>query len=103
MVEGLTYLEHYPYECNEQTVSRFLPNLFTVRALRDLGIDEPVLEQKLDAQLGIEVQSLISRQNPDGGWGYWPQEQSSPFITAYVLWGLWNADQIGLHRRHSGL
>ncbi len=33
MLDGLDYLEHYPYECNEQTVSRFLPNLFTVRAL----------------------------------------------------------------------
>jgi len=95
MIEGLSYLESYPYECNEQTVSRFLPNIFTVRALRDLGIDDPALEQKLDAQLGIEVQSLISRQNPDGGWGYWPQEQSTPFITTYVLWGLWNADQMG--------
>ncbi|MCB0086626.1 MAG: hypothetical protein KDE54_01830, partial [Caldilineaceae bacterium] len=29
MIDGLNYLEHYPYECNEQTVSRFLPNLFT--------------------------------------------------------------------------
>jgi uncharacterized protein YfaS (alpha-2-macroglobulin family) len=41
LLEGLTYLEHYPYECIEQTVSRFLPNLFTVRALRELGISRP--------------------------------------------------------------
>ena len=37
LVGGLTYLEHFPYECTEQTVSRFLPNLFTVEALRELG------------------------------------------------------------------
>jgi uncharacterized protein YfaS (alpha-2-macroglobulin family) len=95
MVEGLAYLEHYPYECNEQTVSRFLPNLFTVRALRALNIENRALEDKLAFQLGIAVQQLVSRQNTDGGWGYWPGEEGSPFISAYVLWGLSTADQMG--------
>ncbi len=36
MADGLTYLKHFPYECTEQTVSRFLPNVLTYRALRDL-------------------------------------------------------------------
>ena len=57
LVDGLAYLEHYPYECNEQTTSRFLPNLFTVRALRELGIEDPVLESNLNYQLGIGVQT----------------------------------------------
>ncbi|MBW7885027.1 MAG: hypothetical protein H3C34_20810, partial [Caldilineaceae bacterium] len=58
LLEGLTYLEHYPYECNEQTVSRFLPNLFTVRALRELNIHDQMLENRLAYQLGIGVQRL---------------------------------------------
>ncbi|MCB0049189.1 MAG: hypothetical protein KDE24_06565, partial [Caldilinea sp.] len=95
MLEGLGFLEHYPYECNEQTVSRFLPNLFTVRALNELNISDPALESQLSYQLGIGVQQLISRQNPDGGWGYWPQQESTPFITAYVLWGINSADALG--------
>jgi uncharacterized protein YfaS (alpha-2-macroglobulin family) len=41
------------------------------------------------------VQQLISRQNPDGGWGYWPGQASSSFVTAYVLWGLNSADALG--------
>jgi len=32
MTEGLDYLKHYPYECIEQTISRFLPNVLTVQA-----------------------------------------------------------------------
>ena len=36
--EGLKYLEHYPYECTEQTVSRFLPNVLTYRALKELNL-----------------------------------------------------------------
>ncbi|MEZ4673461.1 MAG: MG2 domain-containing protein [Caldilineaceae bacterium] len=91
MRDGLRYLEHYEYECNEQTVSRFLPNLFTVRALNQLGIANAELERQLNFQLGVGVQRLVSRQNDDGGWGYWPGEESNAFITSYVLWGLANA------------
>ncbi len=92
MLAGLDYLAHYPYECNEQTVSRFLPNLMTMRVFQTLGIADPELENQLAYQIGIGVQRLVSRQNPDGGWGYWPGEESAPFISAYVLWGLSSAD-----------
>ncbi|MBP7962081.1 MAG: Ig-like domain-containing protein [Caldilineaceae bacterium] len=95
LLDGLAYLQHYPYECNEQTVSRFLPNLFTVRAFAELGLDNKELEKDLAYQLGIGLQRLVNRQNGDGGWGYWNREESRPFISAYVLWGLWNADQMG--------
>ncbi|MBV7332372.1 Ig-like domain-containing protein [Chloroflexi bacterium TSY] len=100
MAEGFDYLEHYPYECNEQTVSRFLPNLFTLRALQTLGLQATLggqdnieeLEESLQTQLRVGVQKLVNRQNPDGGWGYWPGEESTPFVSAYVLWGLLAAD-----------
>jgi hypothetical protein len=95
MLDGLRYLEHYPYECNEQTVSRFLPNLFTVQALRKLEIKNAALENALSYQLGIGVQRLVSRQNTDGGWGYWPGQDSTPFVSSYVLWGLASADALG--------
>ena len=97
MVDSLDYLEHYPYECNEQTVSRFLPNLFTQLALQRLDIDNSGIESDLATQLTTQlttgVQRLVSRQNADGGWGYWPGEESTPFVTSYVLWGLNQAKQ----------
>ena len=95
MIDGLDYLSHYPYECNEQTVSRFLPNLFTVRALRELGIHDAELEANLEAQINTAVQRLVTRQNQDGGWGYWPNDRSAAFITGYVLWGLSTAADAG--------
>ncbi len=95
MLEGLDYLTHFPYECTEQAVSRFLPNLVTMRALNRLGVSNPELEEQLAFQLGVGLQKLVNFQNPDGGWGWWPNSQSNPFITAYVLWGLWTADQEG--------
>jgi len=95
MLEGLSYLAHYPYECNEQTVSRFLPNLMTLRVFGTLGVEDPELEKQLAYQIGIATQRLVSRQNQDGGWGYWPGGESAPFISAYVLWGMSSADSMG--------
>lgn len=95
MIEGLDYLRHYPYECTEQTVSRFLPNLYTMAALQKLALQDESLSLDLEEQLEIGIQQLIVRQNSDGGWGYWPNEESSRFISAYVLWGLWHAQELG--------
>ena len=95
MVDGLTYLEAYPYECTEQTVSRFLPNLFTARAVDELGIEDSALATNLDSSVNAGIQSLVNRQNQDGGWGYWSGERSSVFVTAYALWGLAVADEQG--------
>ena len=51
LLDGLDYLEHFPYECTEQTVSRFLPNLFTMQALEAAGVEDSELQQQLDEQL----------------------------------------------------
>ena len=95
MTAGLDYLEHYPYECTEQTVSRFLPNVFTAQALAGLGLDRPELKAKLDEQIPLGLQQLYTRQNPDGGWGWFAREQSNPYTSGYVLFGLTAAQSGG--------
>jgi uncharacterized protein YfaS (alpha-2-macroglobulin family) len=70
MTDGLGYLEHYPYECVEQTISRFLPNVITTRALRSAGLSDPELEASLQTQVDTALQRLYNWQNPDGGWGW---------------------------------
>jgi len=88
MRDGLTYLEHFPYECTEQTVSRFLPNLFTYRAYRQLDMANPELEQRLPGLVSLGLQRLYNQQHIDGGWGWFIRDDSDPFLTAYVLLGL---------------
>ncbi len=88
MRDGLKYLEHFPYECTEQTVSRFLPNIFTYRAYEQLKLDNPELAEKLPGQVGLGLQRLYGQQHFDGGWGWWILDDSDPFLTAYVLLGL---------------
>jgi len=95
MTGGLDYLEHYPYECTEQTLSRFLPNVLTFRALKELGLSDPALEQRLKTLVNVGTQRLYAKQHADGGWGWWVTDESNPFITAYALFGLNQAAQAG--------
>jgi len=88
MRDGLDYLEHYPYECIEQTVSRFLPNVMTYRALRQLGVENQELATRLPQQVSIALQRIYTEQHYDGGWGWWLNDKSDAFLTAYVLLGL---------------
>lgn len=97
MTDGLTYLEHYPYECVEQTVSRFLPNVISTRAFKAAGLSDPNLEANLRIQVNIALQRLINWQNPDGGWGWWANvsQRSDVQTSAYVVLGLVEAREAG--------
>ncbi|MCP5009337.1 MAG: hypothetical protein GY942_05080 [Aestuariibacter sp.] len=95
MTDGLDYLAHYEYECTEQIVSRFLPNLLTSRALQVAGIDDTDLVGNLDEQVNIALQRLYSRQQPDGGWSWWDGTRSNTLVTAYVVLSLLEAQESG--------
>ncbi|MGC9399135.1 MAG: Ig-like domain-containing protein [Anaerolineae bacterium] len=97
MRDGLDYLEHFEYECTEQTVSRFLPNLLTYRALQSLNIDNPELAAKLPGLVEEGLQKLYQQQNPDGGWGWWYRTDdwhSNPYLSGYVVFALVKAWQM---------
>jgi hypothetical protein len=95
MTGGLDYLEHFPYECTEQVVSRFLPNVLTYRALAQLGLEDPELAANLREQVGVGLQRLYGRQHYDGGWGWWVNDESNTLVTAYVVFGLVKAREAG--------
>lgn len=92
---GFEQLWDYPYACSEQLASRALPLL----VLRDLASLYGVQAPK-DAERRIEdaVGQLVRRQRGDGGFGMWPEsKQSAPWVSAYVLWVLFEAGQRGHH------
>jgi alpha-2-macroglobulin len=93
--DALAYLEHYPYECVEQTVSRFLPNVLTWQALEEMGLERPELRQKLAQMVGVGLQRLYNQQQYNGGWGWWTSDKSDPYLTAYVLQGMVEAHRAG--------
>ncbi|MFN8371987.1 MAG: hypothetical protein U0694_03805 [Anaerolineae bacterium] len=60
---------NYPHQCLEQTVSRFLPNVMTIRRAEQPGAGrDPRLEQQLAVNVGYALQRLYAEQKVDGGW-----------------------------------
>ncbi len=92
---GLDYLENFPHQCVEQTVSRFLPNIMTFRALDRLGVADAELEANLQTAVNFALQRLYAQQKVDGGWGWFVQDASNPLTTAYALIGLAEAQAAG--------
>jgi uncharacterized protein YfaS (alpha-2-macroglobulin family) len=74
---ALNVLKNYPHQCTEQTISRFLPNLMTYRALKQLGLDDPKMRADLTQAIGEAVQRLYAEQHTDGGWGWFVRDRAT--------------------------
>ena len=92
--EALDYLVRYPYGCAEQTMDGFLPSVIVVRTLERLDADRPEPEM-LDRYVNFGLQKLIRYQHDDGGWHWWEFDESDPYISAYIVYGLKIADEAG--------
>jgi len=70
-------------------MSRVLPDAIIARAQQELGIaDSKHLQEELPKMIAEGLQRLYDFQHTDGGWGWWKNDASNPFNTAYVLFGL---------------
>ncbi|MFK7802516.1 MAG: Ig-like domain-containing protein [Anaerolineae bacterium] len=101
MTTGLDYLEHYEYECTEQVVSRFLPNVLTTKAMIEAGVSDPELKANLDAQVNVALQKIYARQRPNGGWSWWdnPRSETNTLVASYVILSLIEAQDAGYNVR----
>lgn len=89
-LNSLQYLFDYPYYCTEQITSRFLPAVFVHRLLRNANLDKSgsIDLKQLEQVITDGVQRLNNQQHADGGWGWWVENKSDPFLTAYAFLGL---------------
>ena len=92
---ALDYLTTYPYGCTEQTMSSFLPNVIVSQALKDVKSSSIRDSNDLGKKVQKGLNRLYAYQHQDGGWGWWKDDQSDPFMTAYVVSGLNLAKQNG--------
>jgi uncharacterized protein YfaS (alpha-2-macroglobulin family) len=100
---ALEYLSTYPYGCTEQTMSSFLPNVIVTRAANELGLPLKMQPGELQRRVRAGLERLYDFQAQDGGWGYWRGDESEPFITAYVTYGLQEARNAGYNVREQVL
>ncbi|MFC1474551.1 alpha-2-macroglobulin, partial [bacterium] len=91
MFDVLEYLAGYPYGCVEQTMSRFLPDVVIAEALQRAG--RPLEGKLVDLpdMVAKGVERLTDFQHGDGGWGWWKDDETHPYMTAYVVMGLTRA------------
>jgi len=92
---ALDYLTHYPYGCTEQTMSSFLPNIVVSKAMKDLKLEDTINTPELKRKIDAGLERLYDFQHSDGGWGWWKEDESAVFMTAYVVNGLAQAKAAG--------
>ncbi len=95
LLGSLNYLVTYPYGCVEQTLSSFLPAMMVSRLYQGLGFSDPSVEKKLPRVMARALRKISRMQNPQGGWGWWQHDATDPFMTAYAMYGLIRARELG--------
>ena len=89
LTDAVLYLVAYPYDCAEQIASRML----AIVALRDVlsafrAKGMPPAEE-VATFVARDLKSLKSRQNGDGGFGFWRRgSETWPYLTVHVAHAL---------------
>ncbi|MEE8105078.1 MAG: alpha-2-macroglobulin family protein, partial [Planctomycetota bacterium] len=91
--DALPYLVGYPYGCVEQTMSRFLPAVVATKAMSGAGMR---VAKALPDLVSIGLTRLYDFQHDDGGWGWWHDDATHDWMTAYVVSGLMAARDAGV-------
>jgi len=90
-----SFLANYPYECSEQTTSRIVGLAEAVRLPRSVSGVGAGLAASVPLAVSSGLQQLYGYQNSDGGWGWWPEDLSDPYASAWVLDGLLTLKGLG--------
>lgn len=98
LARGLeAYLVDYPHGCSEQITSRAMSRLLLMNEA-DFGFDQAESASQLQSAFRL----LVTRQNSDGGFGYWAGDATTDFLSVYVTQFLTVANEEG-HALPEGL
>jgi uncharacterized protein YfaS (alpha-2-macroglobulin family) len=97
LTASLESLIGYPYGCVEQTMSRFLPTVIVANTMTKMGksLSTNIDQTELDKMVTQGTKRLAELHHNDGGWGWWENDASHPFMTSYVVNGLYIAKEAG--------
>jgi uncharacterized protein YfaS (alpha-2-macroglobulin family) len=92
---ALDYLTGYPYGCVEQTMSQFLPTVVVANTLRDVEQASIRDTNNINKKVKKGLDRLYNFQHEDGGWGWWKDDPTDPWMSAYVVDGMTMASRAG--------
>lgn len=95
VLEGVKTFALFENETTEYVLSKVLLNLAAYRLLKEGNAETPFDLDELRRATQAGIQRLVARQRFDGSWSWWGQDQGEPLITAYVLFGLSQAQAEG--------
>jgi len=93
--DSMRYLVDYPYGCVEQTLSRFVPNLLVQRMVNTYPFRDPYLRDVLYDMANMGLDRLRPMQNADGSFGWFAGDRPDFFMTAYAIYSLALARNLG--------
>jgi uncharacterized protein YfaS (alpha-2-macroglobulin family) len=94
-MDSLDYLQSYPYGNTEQTASWLLAAASVRQALKESEGEDEALARELAQQGQAALWRLYRLQGADGGWGWWEDSETSPYLTAQVVHSLIQAQKAG--------
>ncbi len=96
ILKALGDLAGYPYGCVEQTMSRFLPTIVVANTFKEINapLNDKII-QELPQMVSAGLKRLYNFQHSDGGWGWWTNDQTNQYMTAYVIYGMSLAKKAG--------
>ena len=65
-----------------------MPAVVAAKTLRDLKQPLPATMKELPKQVAAGLKILYAFQHDDGGWGWWREDDTDPYLTGAVLYGL---------------
>ncbi len=82
-------------ECSSVFADRLLFNTSIEAAIRELELDQPQLQTRLETRIHGDVAGLVSRQFANGGWGWCFTDEADPWISGQALLALSRAADLG--------
>lgn len=97
LIDALEYNNDLDYltACAHSVADRLVPNVATLRAIDELGLDKPDLAARLDGLIVTGIGQIEGLAKANGGWGWCYSNERDPFLTAYILLALSQAEAIG--------
>lgn len=88
----------YPYGCTEQTLSRLVPSIVAFKLHKQLGVPISKADrERFDQVYAKAIEKLELYHHGDGGWGWWQNDDSNPYLTSLVIDGLTLLNSCGVY------
>ncbi|HEX7701072.1 MAG TPA: DUF6049 family protein [Kofleriaceae bacterium] len=95
LTDALIYLVRYPYECSEQRSSRILAIAGLKDVLAAFHAKDLPSPAALATSVAVDVEAIAKTQGSDGGFSYWGDQPSVPYVSVYVPFALARAKAKG--------